>query len=83
MTLVFSEEERLLQDSARGLLAEKSPVSALRRLRDERDEDGFSRELWASMAQMGWAGLLVPEEHGGLEFGHDGCRQISDYRRQV
>lgn len=73
MTLVFSEEERLLQDSARGLLAEKSPVSALRRLRDERDEDGFSRELWGSMAQMGWAGLLVPEEHGGLEFGHVGA----------
>jgi len=73
MTLVYNDDERMLAEAARDFLATESPVSELRRLRDSRDADGFSRELWSRMVEMGWAGLLVPEEHGGLAFGHVGA----------
>lgn len=59
----------MLRDSARGLISDHAPVSHLRELRDTRDETGFSRELWATFAEMGFAGLLVPEEHGGSALG--------------
>lgn len=59
----------MLRDSARGLISDHAPVSHLRKLRDSCDETGFSKELWATFAEMGFAGLLVPEEHGGSGLG--------------
>jgi acyl-CoA dehydrogenase len=70
MPLVLTDEQTLLRDSARGYLAEHAPVAALRRLRDSRDPDGVSRELWKGFAEMGFTGVLVPEAHGGLGLGH-------------
>lgn len=69
MALVLTEEQSMLRDSARGLISDKAPVSHLRQLRDSRDATGFSRELWKSFAEMGFAGLLVPEEFGGSGLG--------------
>lgn len=69
MALVLTEEQSMLRDSARGLIGGKAPVSHLRQLRDSRDATGFSRELWKSFAEMGFAGLLVPEEFGGSALG--------------
>lgn len=72
MALVLNEEQRLLRDTARSYLTENAPVRALRTLRDERDATGYSPELWHSMAEMGWAGIILPEEYGGLDFGFMG-----------
>ena len=72
MGLVLNEEQRILRDSAKELLGERAPVKALRKLRDERDPDGFSRELWQELAQLGWAGMALPEHYGGSEFGFQG-----------
>ncbi|WP_395075643.1 acyl-CoA dehydrogenase family protein, partial [Hyphococcus sp.] len=58
MPLVLNEEQEMLKESARGFLDEKAPVGALRKLRDKNDPDGFSRDLWKEMAEMGWAGIL-------------------------
>jgi hypothetical protein len=69
MALVLTEEQSMLRDSARGLISDKAPVSHLRQLRDAKDATGFSRELWKSFAEMGFAGLLVPEEFGGSALG--------------
>src|ERR1700748_1893826 len=69
MALVLTEEQSMLRDSARGLITDKSPVSHLRGLRDAKDATGFSRELWKQFAEMGFAGLLVPEEFGGSALG--------------
>ncbi|WP_315773729.1 MULTISPECIES: acyl-CoA dehydrogenase family protein [unclassified Bradyrhizobium] len=69
MPLLLTEEQSMLRDSARGLISDHAPVSHLRKLRDSRDETGFSKELWATFAEMGFAGLLVPEEHGGSALG--------------
>jgi len=65
MALILTEEQSMLRDSARGLIGDKAPVSHLRHLRDTRDATGFSRELWQTFAEMGFSGLLVPEEFGG------------------
>jgi alkylation response protein AidB-like acyl-CoA dehydrogenase len=70
VALVLNEEQNMLRDSARGLVADRAPVAHLRKLRDSRDADGFSRDLWKEFAQMGFAGIIVPEEHGGSALGH-------------
>src|SRR5258707_9790256 len=69
MALVLTEEQTLLRDSARGLISDKAPVAHLRQLRDAKDETGFSRDLWKTFAEMGFSGLLVPEEFGGSGLG--------------
>ncbi|MFC5326962.1 acyl-CoA dehydrogenase family protein [Bradyrhizobium oligotrophicum] len=69
MPLLLTEEQSMLRDSARGLISDHASVSHLRQLRDTRDDTGFSRQLWATFAEMGFAGLLVPEEHGGSGLG--------------
>jgi alkylation response protein AidB-like acyl-CoA dehydrogenase len=69
MALVLTEEQSLLRDSARGLISDKAPVAHLRQLRDSKDETGFSRDLWKTFAEMGFSGLLVPEDFGGSGLG--------------
>ncbi|MBR1285191.1 acyl-CoA dehydrogenase family protein [Bradyrhizobium sp. AUGA SZCCT0177] len=69
MALVLTEEQSMLRDSARGLISDKAPVSHLRALRDAKDATGFSRELWKAFAEMGFSGLLVPENFGGSGLG--------------
>src|SRR3569623_2354391 len=70
MALVLTEEQSMLRDSARGLISDKAPVSHLRSLRDSKDPTGFSKELWHSFAEMGFAGLLVPDDFGGSGLGY-------------
>jgi alkylation response protein AidB-like acyl-CoA dehydrogenase len=69
MALVLNEEQSMLRDSARGLIGDKAPVSHLRRLRDSNDATGFSRDLWRAFAEIGFSGLLVPDEFGGSGLG--------------
>ena len=69
MALVLTEEQSMLRDSARGLISDKAPVSHLRQLRDSKDATGFSRDLWKAFAEMGFSGLLVPENFGGSGLG--------------
>jgi alkylation response protein AidB-like acyl-CoA dehydrogenase len=71
MALVLNEEQQLLRDSAKTFLQESSPVSSLRALRDAGEE--WSPALWTDMANMGWPGIVVPEENDGLEFGFVGA----------
>ncbi|MEW6268158.1 MAG: acyl-CoA dehydrogenase [Thermodesulfobacteriota bacterium] len=67
--LVLTEEQQLLQRSAADFAA-SLPVSRLRALRDSGDPSGFSPESWRAMAQLGWPGIPLPEEYGGLGLGY-------------
>jgi alkylation response protein AidB-like acyl-CoA dehydrogenase len=69
MGLVLTEEQTLLKDTASQFFQEKLPVANLRKLRDEKNADGFDRATWKEMADLGFAGVLVPENYGGTEFG--------------
>jgi alkylation response protein AidB-like acyl-CoA dehydrogenase len=78
MALVFNEEQRLLQSTAREFLQSGAPVERLRDLRDRRDELGYSADLWQKMAELGWASIILPEQYGGLEFGFLGLGAVME-----
>ena len=67
---VLNEEQTMLRDAAKSWASEKSPVSQFRALRDSGNVDGFDRAVWAEMVEMGWAGIIVPEEFGGVGLDH-------------
>jgi len=66
--LLKTEEETMLADSARGFLDDAAPISHLRGLRDA--DKTHDAALWKQMADMGWTGILVPEDAGGSDMGH-------------
>jgi alkylation response protein AidB-like acyl-CoA dehydrogenase len=69
-TALLTEEQIMVRDSARSWLRENSPVGAFRKLRDGGNAHGFNRAAWAEMAELGWAGMLIPEQYGGTGLGH-------------
>jgi alkylation response protein AidB-like acyl-CoA dehydrogenase len=68
--LLLNDNQAMLRDTARPFLAKQAPVSHLRMLRDSNDPEGFSRELWLKFGAMGFTGILLSEEDGGLGLGH-------------
>ena len=78
MALVLNSEARMVRDTAHSFFKERSPITALRKLRDTNDVSGFSRDLWREMAELGWTGFLVPEEYGGTGFGITGLAQVME-----
>lgn len=63
----FDAEQLALQDVARQALAREVDGQALRRMAE--DPIGITEELWGRLVDLGWTGLLVPEEHGGAGTG--------------
>ncbi len=78
MALVLNSEAQMVRDTALDFFRERAPITALRKLRDTNDPDGFSRTLWREMADLGWTGFLVPEDHGGTGFGVMGLAQVME-----
>ena len=76
MNLVYSEDHRLLADSAREFLAARSPVSRQRELRDKGSVTGFDLQLWQDAVALGWSAIPFPENLGGLDFGCMGLGPI-------
>ena len=64
----LNDEQVMLRDMAREWVDNESPIAALRRVRDT--GAGFDQAAWEAAGQMGWAGIVVPEEHGGSAFGY-------------
>ena len=63
MDLDFSSEQEMLRDSALKFLVNECPYSKVKEIEDS--EPGYSPELWAKIAELGWLGLLFPERYGG------------------
>lgn len=78
MPLVLNEEQNMLKDAAKDFCSKNVPISELRKLRDEKDEVGFSREIWQQMVELGWAGIAIPEDFGGLGFGYMGLGVVME-----
>ena len=72
MGLVLNEDQLMLKEAAAGFLADKASIAELRRLRDEGNEVGYCKEVWQEMAGMGWPGVSIGEEFGGLGYGYTG-----------
>ena len=78
MAMLLNEEQGMLKDAAQGYLKTSAPIAQLRKLRDSESADGFDRKTWKDMAEMGWASVLVPEEHGGVAMGHVAAGVIAE-----
>jgi alkylation response protein AidB-like acyl-CoA dehydrogenase len=63
VNVLLDEDEELIKNAAREVLSAKSPPGLARSM--EKDELGYSPELWKLMAQLGWLGLGLPECYGG------------------
>ncbi len=63
MDFTLSEEQEMLRTSARDFLQEKCPKSLVKAM--ESDERGYLPGLWKEMADLGWLGLVFPEQYGG------------------
>lgn len=66
MDLGLSEQQELLKNAARDFLEKECPEKHVRDM--EEDEKGYSPELWKHMAELGWQGLIIPEQYGGQGF---------------
>ncbi len=78
MPMILTEEARMVRETALDFFKQRSPITAMRRLRDDNDPVGFSRDLWRQMADLGWTGFLVPEDYGGSAFGIAGLAQVME-----
>ena len=67
--LVLTAPQDMLARTAAELVQKHGGVDRQRRLRDDGDELAFSPEVWAEMADLGWLGIPLAEEHGGLGMG--------------
>ena len=67
MEFTFSDEQEALREAVRSFLAKESPSAYVRAMLD--DEAKTSEAVWTHLVDLGWTGLLVPEEHGGLGLG--------------
>lgn len=66
---VLNEEQEMLRDMARDWSTNESPVTEFRKVRASGEPEAFNRDAYATMAEMGWAGVIIPEVHGGSDFG--------------
>ena len=76
MALVLNEEQQSLKDIAKEFLQKNAPVTHFREIRDTENELGYDQDLWKQMVDLGWSGILVPEEYGGFDFGMVGMGSI-------
>ena len=76
MALVLNEEQQSLKDIAKEFLQKNAPVTHFREIRDNESELGYDPDLWKQMVDLGWSGILVPEEYGGFDFGMVGMGSI-------
>ena len=70
MPLYLNEDQQMLQDSAADFMKGEGDVAHFREFRDKNCKDGFSHDLWKKFAEMGFTGILISEEEGGLGLGH-------------
>ena len=63
MDLALNEIQTLLQNSAREFMEAEMPKSKVLEIDDS--PSGFSEELWQKMCELGWAGMVIPEQYGG------------------
>jgi len=68
MDYKIPEEGEILQKSARDFLTRECTKKHVREM--EKDGKGYSPDLWNKMAQMGWLGLMLPDEYGGADAGY-------------
>jgi alkylation response protein AidB-like acyl-CoA dehydrogenase len=73
---ILSDEQRMLQDAVTDFATRATNLKRVRALRGT--EPGFDRNLWLSIAEQGWLGILVPEQYGGQGLGFAEMRVVAE-----
>ncbi len=68
MNFDFSDDQKSLKDQARKFLSDKAGAKVTRRVLDDGGAS-YDQSLWRAVAEMGWLGAAIPEQHGGLGLG--------------
>lgn len=68
MNFDFSDDQKMLRDQAHKFLSEKCTTKTVRKVFTS--GDGYDKDLWKQIADMGWLGTAIPEEFGGLGLGY-------------
>lgn len=76
MKLVLNEEQQFLKDTAKDFAEERTPITHFRNLRDTNDPAMWDKNIWEEMVNLGWSGILIPEEYGGSDFGVTGMSVV-------
>lgn len=63
MDFELSEDQKMLVDTVQSFVRKESPLERMRKLRD--DEVGWDRAVWKQMGELGWLGVMFPEDAGG------------------
>lgn len=63
MNYDFTQDQQILKDAAHGFLQKECPGAFVRQMAE--DEKGYTPAMWKKMADLGWMGILFPEEYGG------------------
>src|SRR5262245_11667769 len=67
MDFGLSEEQELLRSEVRKFLDARCPLEQVRKIMET--GPGYAPELWQELAELGWLGLIIPENHGGAGLG--------------
>ncbi len=67
MNLDFTEEQDMLRNSARQFVSTECTKAKVREI--EKSKDGYSPEIWNKMAELGWFGLMIPDQYNGMDMG--------------
>ncbi|MDP8994577.1 MAG: acyl-CoA dehydrogenase family protein, partial [Pseudomonadota bacterium] len=71
MPLYLTDEQAMLRETARSFMAGEGAIAKeLRHWRDGGCPDGFGHGLWRQFGEMGFTGILIGEEDGGMGLGH-------------
>ncbi|MDY6941731.1 MAG: acyl-CoA dehydrogenase family protein [Pseudomonadota bacterium] len=68
MNFAFSQDQEMIRDSAKRLLSDLSPLSAVHKILDS--DATYDEKLWSQMAEAGWPSMAIPEEFGGAGMGY-------------
>ena len=69
MELLLTDEQRMLDQSARNFIKKASPVTRMRELRDDTESIGYDKKVFQQMAKLDWTAILLPEDQGGMGMG--------------
>ena len=75
MTFLLTEDQEMLRDTAMAFARDEMPVTRLRQLRDS-GANGVDAETRQKLAELGFFGVIIPDEPGGEHFGLVGLGQV-------
>ena len=66
----LTDVQSMIRDQAKTWVKEESPIEKFRQMRDSQADLRFIPETWSGIIEMGWTGIIIPEQYGGSGLGY-------------